>query len=175
MVAELGGAQREAGVGSWRGHVGVRRGRRRGEGRLELVGQVGVAGLVVRVDGRGGQEPVCGMSMVVVVGADAQGYLVNYSASLWVGETIAVLEERGRRARGQDGMGVVGGAEGPTGTVGQQGVGGQGLGVGVLGGRGVRGAAVRQVSEGVCVDSGGNVGMRSQRPIVAVPLFAAVV
>lgn len=33
--------------------------------------------------------------------------------------------------------------------------------------------AVRQVCE--CVDSRGDVGMWSQRPIVAVPLFVAVV
>lgn len=49
MVAELGGAQREAGVGGRRGHVGVRGGRRGRERRLELMGVVGVA---VRVDGR---------------------------------------------------------------------------------------------------------------------------
>lgn len=39
----------------------------------------------------------------------------------------------------------------------------------------MRGAAMRQVCEGVCLDSGGDVGVRSQGPIVAVPLFAAVV
>lgn len=39
----------------------------------------------------------------------------------------------------------------------------------------MRGAAVRQVREGVCVDSRGDVGVRSQRTIVAVPLFVAVV
>lgn len=39
----------------------------------------------------------------------------------------------------------------------------------------MRGTAVRQVCEGVCVDRGGDVGVRPQRPIVAVPLFVAVV
>lgn len=114
MVAELGGAQRKARVGRGRGrHVGVRGGGWGSwEGGFELVVRVGgEGGLVVRVDGRGRQEPVR-----VVVRADAEGHLVNYSASLWVGQTIAVLEERGR-ARGQDGVGVVGGVGG----VGQQG------------------------------------------------------
>lgn len=145
---------------------------RRGEGRrLELVRVVGIAGLVVRVDGRGREEPVrvgSGVSGVVGVRADAQGHLVNYSASLGVGETVAVLEERGR-ARGQDGVvgvGVVSGGEGPAGRVGQQ---------GVRGGRSVCGAAVLQVCEGVCVHCGGDVGVRPQGPIVAVPLFVAVV
>ena len=95
MVAELGGAQREACVGSRGGHVGVRRGRRRGKGRLELVWVVGVAGLVVWVDGRRGEESVwvgSGMSRVVGMGADTQGHLVNYSTSLGMSETIAVLE-----------------------------------------------------------------------------------
>lgn len=32
-----------------------------------------------------------------------------------------------------------------------------------------------QLSEGVCVDSGGDVGAGSQGPIVSVPLFVAVV
>lgn len=175
MVAELRGAQREACVCGRGGHVRVRR----GEGRLELVGVVGIARLVMWVDGRGRKEPVrmgSGVSRVVGVGADAQGNLVNYSASLGVGETVAVLEERGRRrARGQDGVGVVSSGEGATGRVGQQGVCGQALAVSVRAGRSVRGAAVRQVCEGVCVDSRGDVGVRSQRPIVAVPLFVAVV
>lgn len=157
----------------------MRRGWRRGEGRFELVGVVGVTGLVMGVDGRRGKEPVwvgSGVSRVVGVGADAQGHLVNYSAPLGVGETVAVLEERGRRrARGQDGMGVVGGGEGAAGRVGQQGVCGQALGVCVRGGRSVRGAAVWQVREGVGVDSWGDVGVRPQRTIVAVPLFVAVV
>lgn len=39
----------------------------------------------------------------------------------------------------------------------------------------MRGAAVRQVCKGVCVDSRGDVSVRSQRPIVAVPFFVAVV
>lgn len=39
----------------------------------------------------------------------------------------------------------------------------------------MRGAAVRQMCEGVRVDSRGDVGVWSQRPIVAVPLFVAVV
>lgn len=77
VVAEFGGAQREARVGGWRGHVWVRRGRRWREWRLELMGMVGIA---VLVDGRGGEEPVwvrSRVSRVVGVGADAQGYLVN--------------------------------------------------------------------------------------------------
>lgn len=98
------------------------------------MGVVGVTGLVMGVDGRGGEEPVwvgSGVSGMVGMGADTQGHLVNYSASLGVGETVAVLEERGRRARGQDGMGVgvVGGGEGAAWRVGQQGVCGQALGV----------------------------------------------
>lgn len=76
MVAELGGAQGEACVGRRGGHVGVRRGRRR-EGGLELVWVVGVARLMVRVDGWGGEEPVRVRSGVVGVGADAQGHLVD--------------------------------------------------------------------------------------------------
>lgn len=55
MVAELGGAQRKAGVGRGRGcHVRVRGGGRGSwERGLELVVRVGdVGGLVVRVDGR---------------------------------------------------------------------------------------------------------------------------
>lgn len=111
----------------------------RREGRLELVrvGVGGIARLVMWVDGRGGEEPVwvrSGVSRVVGVGSDAQGHLVNYSASLGVGEAVAVLEERGRRrAGGQDGMGVVSSGEGATGRVGQQGVCGQALGVCVRG------------------------------------------
>lgn len=84
-----------------------------------------------------------------------------------------MLEERSRPRR-QDGVGVVGGGEGTTGWVGQQGVWGQALGVCMRGGRCVRGA-VRQVCEGVRVDSRRDVGVRSQQPIVAVPLFVAVV
>lgn len=128
VVAELGGAQREACVGGWGGHVRVRRGRWRREGRLELVGVGGISRLVVRVDGWGREEPVrvgSGVSRVVRVGADAQGHLVNYSASLGVGKTVAMLEERGRRwARRQDGVGMVGGGEWAAGRVGQQSVGG---------------------------------------------------
>lgn len=128
VVAELGGAQREACVGDWGGHVWVRRGRWRREGRLELVRVVGVSGLVVRVDGWGGEEPVrvgSGVCRVVRVGTDAQGHLVNYSASLGVGKAVPMLEERGWRwARGQDGVGMVGGGERATGGVGQQSVGG---------------------------------------------------
>lgn len=165
MVAELGGAQGEAGEGGRGGHVRVR-GR---EGRLELVGVVAIAGLVVRVDGRRGEELVRSR----VVGADAQGHLVHYGATLGVGETVAVLEESGgRRAGGQDGVEVVSGSgERAARGVLQQGMRGQALGVRVWGGRGVRGAAVRQVGEGVRVDRGGDVGVRPQRPIVAVPLF----
>lgn len=130
MVAELGGAQREACIGRRGGQVRVRR----GKGRLELVGVVGIARLVMRVHGWGGEEPVwvgSGVSRVVGVGADAQGHLVNYGASLGVGETVAVLEERGRRrrARRQDVVGVVSSSEGATWGVGQQGVRGQALGV----------------------------------------------
>lgn len=40
---------------------------------------------------------------------------------------------------------------------------------------GVCRAAVGQVSEGVCVDSRGDIGVGSQRPIVAIPLFVAEV
>lgn len=173
-MVELGGAQREACEGGRGGHERVRR----REGRLELVRVgVGVAGLVVRVDGRGREQPVR-VSRVVGVRADAQRHLVNYGASLRVGETVAVLKEsRGRRGAGrQDGVGVVSGGEGAgVGRVGEQGVCGQALGVCVRGGRSVRGAAVRQVCEGVCVDSRGDEGVRSQRPIVAVPLFVAEV
>lgn len=175
MVAELGGAQREACEGGRGGHVRVRR----GEGRLELVGVVGVTGLVMWVDGWGGEEPVwvgSRVSRVVGVGADTQGHLVNYSASLGVGETVTVLEERWwGRARGQDGVGVVTSGEGGVGRVGQKGVCGQALGMCVRGGRSVCGAAVWQVCEGVCVDSRGDVSVRSHWPIVAVPLFVAVV
>lgn len=76
MVAELRGAQGEAGVSGRGSHVRVRRGRgrRRGERGFELV-RVGVAGLVVRVDGRGREEPVRVSGMVV--GADAQGHLMD--------------------------------------------------------------------------------------------------
>lgn len=136
VVAELGGAQREACVGGWRGHVWLWR-----EGGLELVGVGGIARLVMWEDGWGGEDPVRvwswvpGVSWVVGVRADAQGHLVNYSACLRVREAVAVLEERGRRrARGQDGMGVVGSGEGAARSVGQQGVRGQALGVCVLGG-----------------------------------------
>lgn len=59
--------------------------------------------------------------------------------------------------------------------VGQDGVCGQALGVCGGSGGGVRGAAVRQVCEGVCVDSRGDVGVGAQGPVVAVPIFAAVV
>lgn len=156
MVAELGGAQVEACEGGWGGHVLGRRGER----RLELVRVVGVAGLVVGVDGWGRKEAVSG---VVGVRADAQGNLVDQRPALGMGEAEAMLEERGR-VRGQDG--VVGGGERPTGGVGEQ---------GGRGGRGVRGAVVVEVCEGVCVDSRRDVGVRSQRPVVAVPLFVAVV
>lgn len=62
----------------------------------------------------------------VGVGADAKRHLVNYSACLGMSEAVAVLEERGGRARGEDGVGVVRGSDGATGWVGQQGVCGQG-------------------------------------------------
>lgn len=118
-MAELGGAQGEACEGSWRGHVGVRW----REGRLELVGVVGVSRLGMLRDGWRGKEPVWVWSRVpwvVGVGAYAKGHLVNYSASLGMGETIAVLDERGRWARGQDGVGS--GVEGAAGGIRQQGV-----------------------------------------------------
>lgn len=154
VVAELGGAQGEAGVSHRRGHVRVLEG-----------GVVAIARLVVRVDGRGWEEPVRGWSRVVL-GADAQGDLVHYSASLGMGEAVAVLEDSwGRRAGGQDGVWVVSGECGGGGVLQQ----------GVLRGRGVRGTAVRQVGEGVRVARGGDVSVRTQRPIVAVPLFGAVV
>lgn len=69
----------------------------------------------------------------------------------------------------------MGSGEGSSGLVGQDGVCGQALGVCGGSGRGVCGAAVWQVCEGVCVDRRGDVGMRTQRPVVAVPVFAAVV
>lgn len=159
MVAQLGGAQREAGVGGGGGQVGVR-GRRR-ERRLELVRVVGVAGLVVGVDGGRGEEPVRVGVRRRGRGAEAQRHLVDYGAALGVGQTVAVLQEGGRRrAGGQDGVGVVGGGERPAGGVGEQGVGG-GLAVG--------GAAVGQVGEGV--HRGGDEGVRTKRTVVPVPLF----
>lgn len=143
----------------------MRRGRR-GKRRLELVRVVGVAGLVVRVDGWGGEEPVRrgGVSRVVGVCADAQGDLVDQRPALGMGKAKAMLEERRWGARGQDG--VMGGGERPAGCVGEQ---------GVRGGRGVCGAVVVQMCEGVCVDCRRDVGVRSQGPIVAVPLLVAVV
>lgn len=164
MGAELGGAEREARVGRGGGHVGVRR----GEGRLELMGEGAVAGRVMGVDGWGGKEPVG----VVGGGADAQGHLVNYSAPLWVRQTITVLNQRGRG--GQDGLaGVVSGSEGTGGLVGKQRVGrGHALGGG---GRSVRRAAVRQVRKSVRVDRGGDEGVGPQGAVVAVPVLAAVV
>lgn len=96
---------------------------RRGKGRLELVGVGGIAGLVMWVDSWGREEPVwVGSGVPGVVGADAQGHLVDYSTSLGVGQAVAVLEEGGRRTRRQDGVGVVSSGEGPTGRVGEQGV-----------------------------------------------------
>lgn len=159
MGAELGGAEREARVGRGGGHVGVRRGER----RLELMGEGAVG-----VDGWGGKEPVG----VVGGGADAQGHLVNYSAPLWVRQTITVLNQRGRG--GQDGLaGVVSGSEGTGGLVGKQRVGGgQALGGG---GRSVCRAAVRQVGKSVRVDRGGDEGVGPQGAVVAVPVLAAVV
>lgn len=82
--------------------------------------------------------------------------------------------QEGRGPGGQDGrvvgVGVVGAGGGG---VGQQGVRGQAR---VGGRRGVRGAAVRQVGEGVRVHHGRDVGVRPQRPtVVAVPLLAAAV
>ena len=174
MVAELGGAEREASEGGRGGHVGVRRRRRQvGEVRLELVMGVGVrvAGPVMRVHGRRGEEPVR------VSRANAQGDLVNNGASLGMRDTVPRLEER-RRVRGEHGVvmvvGVVRGGEGAGRRVGEQGVRGQTLGVCVRGGGSVRGAAMRQVCESVRVNGRGDVGVRPQRAIVAVPLLAAV-
>lgn len=110
MGAKFGGAEREARVGRRGGHVGVRRGER----RLELMGEGAVARLVMGVDRWGGKEPV----RVVRVSADAQGHLVNYSAPLWVRQTITVLNQRGRG--GQDGLGgVMSSSEGTSGLVGK--------------------------------------------------------
>lgn len=77
-MAEFGGAQGEAREGGRGGHVRVGRGRGR-EGGLELVRVVGVAGLMVGVDGRGGEEPVRrrGGGRVVGVGADAERHRVD--------------------------------------------------------------------------------------------------
>lgn len=165
MAAQLGGAQGEAGVGRGGRHVGVGRGER----RLERREGGAVAGRVMGVDGWGGEEPV----RVRRVSADAQGHLVDYSAPLWVRQAVAVLNERGGRRR-QDGLrgGVMGGREGPAGLVGKQRVRGQ-----ALRGRGgsVCGAAVRQVGKSVRLDSGGDVGVWPQGPVVAVPIFAAAV
>lgn len=94
---------------------------------------MGVVAVAVLVDGRGGEEPVWVRSRVVGVGANAQGHLVNYSTSLRVRETEAVLEERSRSRR-QDRVGVVGSGEGAAGWVGQQGVWVQALCVRVRGG-----------------------------------------
>lgn len=120
MVAELGGAHGEAAVRSSRGgHVGVRVG---GEGRLELVWVVAIARLMVGMDGGGGEQPVWVWSRVpgmVRVAADTHGELMDYGASLCVGETVAVLQQRGGRgARGQDGTGVVSCGDGAAGRVG---------------------------------------------------------
>lgn len=134
------------------------------------MGEGAIAGLVVRVDRWGGKEPV----RVVGVSADAQGHLVNYSAPLWVGQTITVLNQRGRGR--QDGLGgVMSSSEGASGLVGKQRVGGQALGVRGGGGRSVCRAAVRQVGKSVCVDRGGDVGVGPQGPVVAVPIFVGVV
>lgn len=93
----------------------MRRRRKRG---LELVEVVGVARLMVRVDSGGGEEPV---RVVVGMGAEAHGHLVNDGAYLRMGETVAVLEERrGRGVRGQ--YGVRGGGQGAAGWIGEQGV-----------------------------------------------------
>lgn len=164
MVAQLGGAEGEAGVGRGGRHVGVGRGER----RLERREGGAVAGRVMRVDGWGGEEPV----RVRRVSEGAQGHLVDYSAPLWVRQTVTVLNERGGRR--QDGLRgrVMGGREGPAGLVGKQRVRGQ-----ALRGRGggMCGAAVRQVGKSVRLDSGGDVGMWPQGPVVAVPIFAAAV
>lgn len=135
-----------------------------------------IAWLVMWVNGRRGEDPV----RVVGEGTDAQGHLVNDSASLRMGETVAVLEEGGRSwrrgASRQNGMALVmSRGEGTSGRAGEKGMRGQALGVCVRGGRSMCRAAVWQVCESVCVDSGGDVGVRSQRTVVAVPLFVAVV
>lgn len=160
VVAQLGGAEREACVGHRRGHEGLVR----GEGRLEGVRDGGVARLGVGEDGGRGQDSVL---VVVVVGrrwrgvrADAQRHLVDQGAPLRVREAVPVLQQGRRPGRQQVGVGAGGGG------VGQQCVSGQGRGVG--------GASVRQVAKGVSVHRGRDVGVRPQRPSeVAVPLLAA--
>lgn len=77
------------------------------------------------------------------------------------------------RPRGHNG--VVSISESGTARVGHKGMCRQALSVCGGGCRCVCRAAVCQVCESVCVDSWGYEGVRSQRPIVAVPLFVALV
>lgn len=88
-----------------------------------------------------------------------------------------MLNKRGmRRRRRQDGLcRVMSSSERTSRLVGKKPVCGQALGVCRGGGRGVCRAAVLQVGKRVCVDSRGDVGMWTQRPVVAVPVFVAVV
>lgn len=136
------------------------------------MGEGAIAGLVMGVDSWGRKKPVG----VVRVSADAQGHLVKYSASLWVRETVTVLNKRGRRRRRQDGLcRVMSSSEGTSRLVGKKPVCGQALGVSRGSSRSVCRAAMWQVGKSVCVDSRGDVGMWTQRPVVAVPIFIAVV
>lgn len=139
------------------------------------MGEGTIAGLVMGVQSWGRKEPVG----VVRVSAEAQGHLVNYCATLWVRQTVTVLNKRGgrrRRRRRQDGLcRVMSSSEGSSRLVGQKRVCGQALGVCRGSGRSVRRAAVGQVGKSVRVDSRGDVGMWTQRPVVAVPIFVAVV
>lgn len=138
------------------------------------MGEGAIAGLVMGVDSWGREEPVG----VVRVSADAQGHLVNYSAPLWVRQAVTVLDKRGRRRRRgrQDGLcRVMSSGEGASRLVGKKRVRGQALGVRGRSARRVCGAAVPQVGKGVCVDRRGDVGVWTQRPVVAVPVFVAVV
>lgn len=135
------------------------------------MGEGAIAGLVMGMDSWGRKEPV-----VVRVSADAQGDLVNYSASLWVRKTVTVLDKRRwRRRRRQDGLcRVMSSSEGTSRLVGKKRVCGQALGMCRGRARSVCRAAVWQVGKGVCVDSRGDVGMWTHRPVVAVPIFVAV-
>lgn len=87
MVVKLGGAQREACVGSPGGQVRVGR----GEGRLELVGVGGIGRLMMWVDGWGRKNLVWVRSWVVGVGTNPHSHLVNYRTSLGVREAVAGL------------------------------------------------------------------------------------
>lgn len=70
---------------------------------------------------------------------------------------------------------MMSGSEGTSRLVGKKRVCGQSLGVCRGSSRSVCRAAVWQVSKSVRVDSRGDVGMWTQGPIIAVPIFVAVV